>query len=120
MFTRARTTTCQVKTISRAFYKAAIFFLCHSGVNKPWVENLAVRIEVVPYLDRYLGVVFDKWDFIKGKNVVTEIEAHIDQCRFIGVVVSKAMLESEWATMERTIAVSAADRWAGKVVLFPC
>ena len=80
-------------------------FLCHSGVNKPWVENLAVRIEVVPYLDRYLGVVFDKWDFIKGKNVVTEIEAHIDQCRFIGVVVSKAMLESEWATMERTIAV---------------
>jgi hypothetical protein len=80
-------------------------FLCHSGVNKPWVENLAERIEAVPYLDRHLGVVFDRWDFIKGKNIVTEIDEHIDHCRFIGLVVSKAMLESEWATMERTIAV---------------
>jgi len=80
-------------------------FLCHSGTNKPWVENLAERIEAVPYQERHLGVVFDKWDFLKGKNVVTEIDDHIDNCRFIGVVVSKAMLESEWATMERTIAV---------------
>src|SRR5260370_19514046 len=59
-------------------------FLCHSGVNKPWVENLAERVESVPYLDRHLGVVFDKWDFIKGKNIVTEIDEHIDHCRFIG------------------------------------
>jgi hypothetical protein len=80
-------------------------FLCHSGVNKPWVENLAERIEAVPYLDRRLGVVFDKWDFIKGRNVVTDIDEHVDHCRFIGLVVSKAMLDSEWATMERTIAV---------------
>jgi hypothetical protein len=80
-------------------------FLCHSGANKPWVEHLAERIEAVTYGDRALGVVFDKWDFIKGKNVVTEIDEHIDHCRFIGLVVSKAMLESEWATMERTIAV---------------
>lgn len=80
-------------------------FLCHSGVDKPWVETFAERIEAVPYLDRHLGVVFDKWDFVKGKNVVTEIDEHIDHCRFIGLVVSKAMLASEWATMERTIAV---------------
>lgn len=80
-------------------------FLCHAGPDKPWVELLAERIEAVPYLERHLGVVFDKWDFIKGKNVVTEIDDHIDHCRFIGVVVSKAMLASEWATMERTIAV---------------
>jgi hypothetical protein len=80
-------------------------FLCHTGVDKPWVENLAERIEAVPYQDRHLGVVFDKWDFIKGKNVVSEIDEHIDNCRFIGLVVSKAMLMAEWPTMERTIAV---------------
>lgn len=80
-------------------------FLCHSGADKAWVEYLAERVEAVPYSARTLGVVFDKWDFIKGKNVVTEIDEHIDHCRFIGLVVSKAMLESEWATMERTIAV---------------
>lgn len=80
-------------------------FLCHAGPDKPWVELLAERIEAVPHQDRHLGVVFDKWDFIKGKNVVTEIDDHIDHCRYIGIVVSKAMLASEWATMERTIAV---------------
>jgi hypothetical protein len=80
-------------------------FLCHTGVNKDWVEQLAERIESVPYKDRHLGVVFDKWDFGKGKNVVLEIDEHIDKCRFIGLVVSKAMLEAEWPTMERTIAV---------------
>lgn len=80
-------------------------FLCHTGANKPWVEGLAERIEAVPYQDRHLGVVFDKWDFTKGKNIVLEIDEFIDQCRFIGLVVSKAMLDAEWPTMERTIAV---------------
>src|SRR5712671_3148134 len=80
-------------------------FLCHSGVNKPWVENLAERIEAVPYLDRNLGVVFDKWDFSKGKNVVIDIDEHIDDCRYIGLVVSKAMLQSDgrrWSAPSRS------------------
>ena len=80
-------------------------FLCHTGADKPWVEMLAERIESVPYQDRHLGVIFDKWDFAKGRNVVLEIDDTIDQCRFIGLVVSNAMLQAEWPTMERTIAV---------------
>src|ERR1700691_3095103 len=79
-------------------------FLCHTGADKPWVEALAARIESVRYRDRYLGVVFDKWDFGKGKNIVLEIERCIDECRFIGLVVTKAMLTADWPTMERTIA----------------
>lgn len=91
--------------------------LCHSGANKAWVEELAEHIEGIPYKDRHLGVVFDKWDFRKGKNVVLEIDEHIDECRFIGLVVSKALLEAEWPTMERTIAVWS-DPWgrAGRVL----
>src|SRR5438034_10655441 len=80
-------------------------FLCHTGADKPWVETLAERIESLRYKDRYLGVVFDKWDFGKGKNIVLEIERLIDECRFVGLVVSKAMLAAEWPTMERTIDV---------------
>jgi hypothetical protein len=80
-------------------------FLCHTGTDKSWVEALAERIESVRYKDRYLGVVFDKWDFGKGKNIVLEIERLIDKCRFIRLVVSRAMLAAEWPTMERTIAV---------------
>ncbi|HLG95307.1 MAG TPA: toll/interleukin-1 receptor domain-containing protein [Bryobacteraceae bacterium] len=92
-------------------------FLCHTGADKAWVEQLAERIENVPFEDRHLGVVFDKWDFVKGKNVVLEIDDHIDKCRFIGLVISKAMLEAEWPTMERTIAVwSDPSGRAGRVI----
>jgi hypothetical protein len=80
-------------------------FLCHTGADKPWVERLAERIEAEPYQDRHLGVVFDKWDFAKGSNIVLDIEREIDACRCIGVVVTKAMLSADWPTLERTIAV---------------
>jgi hypothetical protein len=80
-------------------------FLCHNGADKPWVEMLAERIEQEPYGNRNLAVVFDKWDFPKGGNIVLDIEKYIDKARVIGIVVSRAMLEAEWPTMERTIAV---------------
>lgn len=80
-------------------------FLCHTGVDKPWFEKLAERIEAEPYQNRFLGVVFDKWDFEKGGNIVVDIEREIDVCRFVGVVVTRAMLGAEWPTMERSIAV---------------
>lgn len=80
-------------------------FLCHTGADKPWVENLAQRIEAEPYRNRNLGVVFDNWDFGKAKNLVTEMESYLDSSRVVGIVVSRAMLSAEWPTLERTIAV---------------
>src|SRR5271157_891987 len=80
-------------------------FLCHTGVDKPWVEQLAERIEAEPYQNRLLGVVFDKWDFGKGGNIVVNIEKEIDACRHVGVVITRALLDAEWPTLERSIAV---------------
>jgi len=80
-------------------------FLCHTGADKPWVETLAERIEQEPYRDRNLAVVFDKWDFAKGGNIVLDMEMFLDAARFVGVVVSRAMLHAQWPTLERTIAV---------------
>jgi hypothetical protein len=80
-------------------------FLCHTGADKPWVERLAERIEAEPYQNRLLGVVFDKWDFGKGSNIVVDIEKEIDACRHVGVVVTRALLDAEWPTLERSIAV---------------
>src|ERR1700682_4545992 len=80
-------------------------FLSHTGVDKPWVERLAELIEGISYQNRYLGVVFDKWDFAHAKNIVLELETEIDECRFIGIVISKASLAADWPTLERTIAV---------------
>jgi hypothetical protein len=80
-------------------------FLSHTGADKPWVEKLARRVEAETYQHRRLSVVFDKWDFAKGANIVAEIDRLIDSSRFIGIVVTKAMLKAEWPTLERSIAV---------------
>jgi hypothetical protein len=80
-------------------------FLSHTGADKPWVESLAEMLEQVRVGDRHLGVVFDKWDFQAGKNIVLEIDRFIDECKFIALVVSNAFLDAEWPTLERTIAV---------------
>ena len=70
-------------------------FLCHNGADKPWVEMLAQRVESQPYQKRNLAVVFDKWDFSKGGNIVLDIERYLDAVRFVGIVVSRAMLNAE-------------------------
>jgi hypothetical protein len=80
-------------------------FLSHTGVDKPWVEKLAELVEATPFQDRYLGVVYDKWDFAHAKNIVLELEKEIDACRFIGIVISKASLAADWPILERTVAV---------------
>src|SRR6185437_5286867 len=80
-------------------------FLCHTGADKAWVEGLAERIEAERYQHRTLGVIFDKWDFEKASNIVLDIEHEIDACRYIGIIVTRALLNADWPTMERTIAV---------------
>jgi len=67
-------------------------FLCHNGADKDWVEILAERIEQEPFGNRNLAVVFDKWDFEKGGNIVLDMERFLDAARFVGVIVSRAML----------------------------
>jgi hypothetical protein len=91
--------------LSNRVLRGKDIFLCHTGADKAWVEHLAERIEGEPYQDRYLGVIFDKWDFAKASNIVLDIEREIDACRFVGVVISKAALAADWPTLERTIAV---------------
>jgi len=61
-------------------------FLCHNGADEPWVEMLAERTEAEPYRNRNLAVVFDKWDFHKGGNIVLDMEQFLDSARFVGSV----------------------------------
>jgi hypothetical protein len=66
-----------------------------------------------------LGVIFDKWDFGKGSNIVVDIEREIDACRYVGVVVTGALLGAEWPTLERSIAVWS-DPSGAEAGSFPC
>jgi len=80
-------------------------FLCHSGTDKSWVEELATRIEEEPGNGKKLRVFFDPWDVTPGQNVVNRLEKAVSKSRFVGVVLSPEMVVAEWPTMEWTIAV---------------
>lgn len=80
-------------------------FLCHNGADKDWVRQLGEKIESEEHEGKHLKVFFDEWNIEPGKNVVNELEKGLSESRFVGVVLSKKMLEAEWPTMEWTIAV---------------
>ena len=80
-------------------------FLCHSGTDKNWVEELATRIEEEPGDGKKLRVFFDPWDVLPADNVVNRLEKAVSKSRFVGVVLSPEMIVAEWPTMEWTIAV---------------
>jgi RNA-directed DNA polymerase len=75
-------------------------FLCHTGADKDWVEELAKRLEDEPVADRKIGVWFDKWDIDGGENLLDKIEAGLKSSRFVGVVLSPAMTRAEWPKLE--------------------
>jgi len=80
-------------------------FLCHTGVDKDWVRELATRLEGETFASRHLTVFFDEWEIRPGTNVVRLLENGVSKARFVGVVLSPEMLDAEWPTMEWTMAV---------------
>lgn len=80
-------------------------FLCHTGADKQWVERLATSLEQVLVDGRRLEVFFDKWDIDYGENILTRIEEGLKQTRFLGVVLSPALVRAEWPRLEWQSAV---------------
>ena len=80
-------------------------FLCHTGVDKDWVRELASRLENETPHGKSIRVYFDEWEIRPGSNVVTNLENGVSKAKFVGVVLSPEMLDAEWPTLEWTMAV---------------
>ena len=75
-------------------------FLCHTGSDKPWVENLGARLEEERIDGRPISVFLDKWDIDFGENILQRIEEGLEESRFVAVVLSPAMVRAEWPRLE--------------------
>ena len=75
-------------------------FLCHTGADKPWVEQLATRLEQEKIKGRPIDVWFDQWDIDGGENILAKIEEGLRASRFVAVVLSPAMTRADWPTLE--------------------
>ncbi len=80
-------------------------FLCHTGVDKDWVRELATKLEHETIERRKVKVFFDEWEVRPGTNLVRNLENGLLRSKLVGVVLSPEMLAGEWPTMEWTIAV---------------
>ena len=75
-------------------------FLCHTGSDKDWVEELAKRLEAETVENRPISVWFDKWDIDGGENILQKIEEGLKNTRFLAVVLSPAMTRADWPKLE--------------------
>lgn len=88
-------------------------FMCHSSVDKPFVEKLAKDLKRLG-----LNVWYDGWEIKVGDSITWKIEKGIHENEFLGVILSQDALESEWVKSELSSA------WAKqmklkKVVVLP-
>ncbi len=75
-------------------------FLCHSSLDKPWVERLASDIEAEEWNGRKLTVFLDKWDIDIGDNIVARINSALAGSRFVAIVMAPEMIGSAWCEAE--------------------
>lgn len=79
-------------------------FLSHNNADKPWAERLASAVEA----DRDgapIKVFFDKWDIPHGGDIPAELEAGLQESRYVGLVISPQALASDWVALERSTAI---------------
>jgi hypothetical protein len=75
-------------------------FLCHSSVDKEWVEDLAGDIESQEWNGRRLTVFLDKWDIDGGDNIVLRLNQGLERSRFVAVVMAPELMGSDWCSAE--------------------
>ena len=87
-------------------------FLCHSSVDKPFVERLAADLERLG-----VGVWFDRYEIRVGQSILWRIDEGIRDSEYLGVVISKKAWESEWVKTEISSAWQKQVKQHGNFVL---
>ena len=75
-------------------------FLCHTGADKDWSRWLATALEDHQIGNRPIKVWFDEWDIDYGLNIITKIDEGLRESRYVGLVLSPAMIRAPWPTIE--------------------
>lgn len=70
-------------------------FLSHTSIDKPFVEKLAKDLKRIG-----INVWYDRWEIVVGESITWKIEQAIRENEYLGLVLSKEALESEWVKSE--------------------
>ena len=70
-------------------------FLSHTSIDKPFVEKLAKDLNNLG-----IDVWYDKYQIKVGESILWKIDEGIRESEYLGVVISKEALKSEWVKTE--------------------
>jgi len=70
-------------------------FLSHTSIDKPFVEKLAKDLTKLG-----INVWYDKYQIKVGESILWKIDEGIRESEYLGIVISKEALQSEWVKTE--------------------
>ncbi len=70
-------------------------FISYSHSDRNFVDQLASTL-----LERKINVWLDRWEIVVGDSLIQKIQAGLEECSALLVVLSKASVESEWCKKE--------------------
>jgi hypothetical protein len=82
------------------YYVMRRLFLSHSHADKGFVERLAGDL-----CSKGIGVWMDKWEIRVGESLLIKITEGIQEAGYLGVILSKASVRSEWVRKELNTAL---------------
>jgi len=87
-------------------------FLSHTSIDKPFVEKLAKDLNNLG-----INVWYDKYQIKVGESILWKIDEGIKESEYLGIVISKEALKSEWVKTEIAAAWQKQVEQKGKFVL---
>lgn len=87
-------------------------FLSHTSIDKPFVEKLAKDLENIG-----INVWYDKYEIKVGESILWKIDEGIRESEYLGIVISKEALKSEWVKTEISAAWQKQVEQKGNFVL---
>lgn len=87
-------------------------FLSHTSIDKPFVEKLAKDLNNLG-----INVWYDKYEIKVGESILWKIDEGIRESEYLGIVISKEALKSEWVKTEISSAWQKQVKQNGNFVL---
>lgn len=89
-------------------------FLCHSSIDKPFVDRLALDLERVN-----VGVWYDKWEIRVGDSLIEKIQQGLVENDYLVIILSPYSVQSDWVKKELNSALMR-EITEKKIFVLPC
>jgi hypothetical protein len=80
---------------------ASDLFLFHHSADSSWTARLADRLRGVRLKDRNLRLSLANWNEAVGADILLEAEKNVWKAQLLAIVVSRSMLQKDWAPGKR-------------------